>query len=162
MRTRMLAGLTLCLLLAAAPTAAAATPDDVSIDVALTLRGNLQASTTTGTFSSTGAVADAGSESGSGWFAGLGHLKTGDPNSLHSSMRLVGAQGTITIDLVGLFGQLPAPLANGEGRWVVTDATGAYAGMHGRGSWSAVADFRAAIAGMGPPRVAFALEGTVN
>jgi hypothetical protein len=162
MRTRLLAGLLLCLLLAAAPTAWAATPDAVSIDVALTLRGNLQASTTNGTFTSSGAIADAGSESGSGWFAGLGHLKTGDPNSLHSSIHLVGAQGTITIDLVGLFGRLPAPLASGDGRWLITDATGAYAGMQGRGSWTATADFRAAMAGMGPPRVTFALDGTAN
>jgi hypothetical protein len=158
----MTAGLLLCLLLAAAPATLAATPGAVEIDISLALSGNLQASTTRGSFTADGALADSGMESGSGWFAGLGHLKTGEPNSLHAVMTLSGSQGTISLDLVGTFGRLPAPLAWGDGRWVITDGSGAYAGIHGRGSWSATADFRAAIAGQGPPRVTFELEGAVN
>lgn len=162
MRTRLMAGAVLCLLLAAAPATLAATPRAVEIDVSLALRGNLQASTTIGSFTMGGALEDAGGETGSGWFAGLGHLKTGEPNSLHSEMTLVGSAGTITIDLVGQFGHLPAPLAWGDGRWLITDGSGAYAGLQGRGSWSAAADFRAAIAGQGPPTVTFQLRGEVN
>ena len=146
---------------AAAPVAAA-TPEAVSLNVHVVLSGNLEASTTVGTFSSTGAVEDIGVESGSGWFAGLGHLKTGEPNSLHSTMTLSGSGGTITINLVGQFGQLPAPLAAGAGTWVVADGTGAYAHLHGRGSWTATADFRAAIARTGPPTVDFQLTGSTN
>jgi hypothetical protein len=162
MRTRLMAGLLLSFLLAAAPATFAATPRPVEIDITLALSGNLQASTTRGSFTIAGAIVDAGSESGTGWFAGLGHLKTGEPNSLHSEMTLVGSEGTITLDLVGQFGHLPAPLAWGDGRWLITEATGAYAGIQGRGSWSAAADFRAAIAGQGPPQVTFELEGDVN
>ena len=163
MRTRLLLAASLVsLALGAAPTASAAAPAAVSIDVQLILSGNLQASTTVGSFSISGAISDAGQEAGSGRFAGLGHLKTGEPNSLHSSFRLVGGQGTIEIDLVGLFGRLPAPLASGDGTWVVTGGTGAYADLHGRGTWTAAADFRDAIAQVGPPRVAFDLEGFVH
>ena len=110
----------------------------------------------------TGVINDAGSESGYGRFAGQGHLKTGEPNSLHSEMTFVGANGTIELNLSGLFGRLPAPLADGSGSWVISNGTGAYADLHGQGSWTATADFRAAIAGIGPPRVAFTLIGTAH
>lgn len=163
MRTRIfMLGAVAALTLAAVSPAAAASPEPVTITVSLALSGNLQASTTAGTFTASGGVSDSGSEAGSGWFAGQGHLKTGEPNSLHSSMRLTGSDGSITIDLVGLFGHLPAPLANGHGRWIVSDATGDYAGLAGRGSWTAVADFRDAFAHIGPPRVTFTLTGSVN
>jgi hypothetical protein len=155
------AALVLAAVAAAAPTAAA-TPGAVSIEVNLVLSGNLQASTTLGTFSASGAIVDAGTEAGAGRFSGLGHLKTGEPNSIHSTVTLAGVQGTITLDLVGQFGQLPAPLAWGTGRWVITDGTGAYADLHGRGSWAAQADFRAAMAMTGPPTVTFQLDGSTN
>lgn len=162
MRRSLLAAALMLAALGTAAPAAAAEPKSVSIDVNLILSGNLQASTTAGTFSVSGAIPDAGTESGAGWFAGLGHLKTGDPNVLHTSMTLVGALGTVTLDLVGQFGPLPAPLAWGDGRWVITGGTGAYADVHGRGSWTAVADFRAAFAMTGPPTVAFDLTGSTN
>jgi hypothetical protein len=148
--------------LAAAPAAIAGAPSAVRIDINVVLAGNLSASTTTGGFALGGDLSGGGSESGAGWFAGEGHLKTGEPNSLHSEMTLIAADGTISLALTGLFGTLPAPLAEGSGRWVVTGGTGMYADLHGRGSWTATADFRAAIAHTGPPRVAFTLVGTAN
>ena len=96
---------------------------------------------------------------GHGSFAGQGHLKTGEPNVLHSEIVLRGAEGTVTISLRAIVGRLPAPLADGEGRWVISDATGAYAGMHGTGPLTLHADFRDAIAHLGPPRVTLQLEG---
>jgi hypothetical protein len=152
----------LALAMSSAPAALAAAPSDVRIDVAVVLAGNLSTSTTHGTFALTGALNDGGSESGYGRFAGQGHLKTGEPNSLHSEMTFVGANGTIEVRLSGLFGTLPAALADGAGRWVISDGTGAYADLHGEGSWTATADFRAAIAGTGPPWVAFVLVGSAN
>ena len=160
-RSFFAAALVLAAVATAAPTVAA-TPGAVSIEVNLVLSGNLQASTTLGTFSASGAIVDAGTEAGAGRFSGLGHLKTGEPNSIHSTMTLAGGQGTITLDLVGQFGQLPAPLAWGTGRWVITDGTGAYADLHGRGSWAAQADFRAPMAMTGPPTVTFQLVGSTN
>jgi hypothetical protein len=145
-----------------APAASADTPRAVSMVVHVALAGSLQASTTHGTFASSGAIVDAGTEAGAGRFAGLGHLKTGEPNSLHSDLVLTSPNGTISIALDGLFGTLPAPLANGDGEWRLVDATGAYTGMHARGHWSALADFRAAFAHTGPPTVSFDLEGTAN
>lgn len=163
MRTRLVTLLAIAALgLAVVPGVSAGTPQPVHIGVSLALAGNLEASTTSGTFTASGAIADSGTESGSGWFAGQGHLRTGDPNSLHSTMRLSGADGTITVELVGLFGQLPAPLASGEGRWCVTDGTGAYEGLRAVGTWTAVADFRDAFAHIGPPRVAISLDGSAG
>jgi hypothetical protein len=160
---RFLASLALLVLtVAGAPAAIAAAPSDVRIDVAVVLAGNLSTSTTQGTFALSGAIAEAGLESGYGRFSGQGHLKTGEPNSLHSEMTFVGSAGTIEIKLNGLFGRLPAPLADGSGRWMISGGTGAYADLHGQGSWTATADFRAAIAGSGPPRVAFTLVGGVH
>jgi hypothetical protein len=148
--------------LAAAPAALAGPPSAVQIDINVVLAGNLSASTTAGGFTLGGDLSGGGSEAGSGWFAGEGHLKTGEPNSLHAEMTLTAGDGTISLALNGLFGALPAPLAEGSGRWVVTGGTGMYADLHGRGSWTATADFRAAIAHTGPPRVAFTLMGTAN
>ena len=160
-RLLILAVLALSTFAVAVPTAAA-TPEAVSIEVGVVLSGNLQASTTNGTFTASGAVSDNGTETGGGWFAGLGHLKTGEPSSLHASMTLAGANGTVTLDLVGAFGHLPAAVASGDGRWVIIAGTGAYADLHGRGSWAAQADFRAAIAKTGPPTVSFQLTGSTN
>jgi len=162
MRLRLIAAAMVLAAVTATMPVAAATPSEVSIEVNLVLAGNLTASTTSGTFEATGGVVDAGSESGSGWFAGQGHLRTGEPNSLHSTMTLVGIDGRLTLELVGVFGRLPAPLARGDGQWMISGGTGAYASLHGRGSWIAQADFRDALAGIGPPRVAFTLTGTVN
>ena len=152
----------LALTLSAAPAALAAAPSDVRFEVAVVLAGSLSTSTTHGTFTLSGAINERGLESGYGRFAGQGHLKTGEPNSLHSEMTFVGADGTIDVTLNGLFGQLPAAIAAGSGRWVISGGTGAYADLHGQGSWTATADFRAAIAGVGPPRVAFVLIGSAH
>jgi hypothetical protein len=162
MRIRLFAAASVLAALIAAGPASAVTPAAISIDVNVVLSGDLKASTTRGSFSATGAVVAAGTESGSGRFAGLGHLRTGEPNSLHATMTLAGADGTLQLHLVGLFGHLPAPLADGDGRWVISGGTGAYAELHGRGTWSAEADFRDAMAMTGPPRVAFELTGFVN
>lgn len=144
------------------PAVLAAPPQTVRFDIRVALAGDLTASTTSGTFSVSGAISDAGLERGSGRFAGQGHLNTGEPNSLHGEMTLVGADGTIELYLVGAFGHLPAALADGHGNWWLGEGTGAYAGLHGRGSWTAIADFRAAIARTGPPIVTFIETGTVN
>jgi hypothetical protein len=160
---RILVVLTLAALgLSVVPAAAAATPSSVRFDVSVALNGNLMASTTAGTFVASGAVASSGTEQGRGRFAGLGHLRTGDPNSLHAAMTLTDARGSISLDLVGLFGQLPAPVASGEGHWWITGGTGAYAGILGEGSWTGTADFRAAFAGSGPPTVNFVALGQVH
>ena len=137
-------------------------PTPLTMVVHVALAGNLQASTTHGGFQANGGISDAGTESGAGRFAGEGHLKTGDPNSLHATMTLTGSAGTVDIQLTGLFGQLPAPTADGWGEWVVTGGSGAYADLHARGSWTATADFTAAIAKTGPPRVTFTLSGSAN
>jgi hypothetical protein len=148
--------------LGAVPSVSAAGKDAISMTIRLALTGNLTASTTAGTFASTGAIADGGAEVGAGRFSGEGHLKTGEPNILHSTMTLTGAEGTLELQLVGSFGHLPAALADGNGRWKIAGGTGAYAGAHGNGAWTATADFRAAIAHAGPPVVTFWLEGSAG
>ena len=85
--------------------------------------------------------------------AGLGHLKSGDPNSIHSEQTLAGANGTISLRIDGIYGPFVNGIAKGYGRWVIVGATGGYEGLHGEGSWTATADFTAAFLGLGPPVV---------
>lgn len=145
-----------------APTALASTPQPVIISVSVALAGNLVESTTSGTFTASGAITDSGTESGSGRFVGEGHLKTGDPNSLHSELTLVGSNGTLVIEFNALVGPLPAVTADGVGRWWVSGASGAYEGYHGEGELSLLADFSDAIAHIGPPRVELTLTGELG
>jgi hypothetical protein len=137
----------------AAQTAAAAPPQDVTISSTFIGVGDLTAGTTSGTFCISGAISDCGTLSGDYSFAGLGHLKTGNPNSIHADQSLTGSNGTIAIAIDGLYGPFVDGVTTGSGRWVVVDGTGEYAGLHGEGSWSATADFTAAFAGVGPPVV---------
>lgn len=161
MKRLVLASAALAAIVVAAP-AAAASRAPVAFDLRIVLIGDLTQSVTTGTFSASGSIADSGTESGVGWFAGQGHLKTGEPNVLHSEVVLRGANGSVTLALNGIVGLLPAPLVDGDGRWVVSDASGAYAGLHGTGTFTLAADFRDAIAHIGPPRVHLQLEGQLG
>ena len=129
-RILMVIGFTLVLCAAAQP-AAAAQPRDVTINSTFIGIGDLSAGTTVGTFCASGAIADCGTLSGDYRFAGLGHLKTGDPNSIHSDQTLTGSKGTISLAIVGLYGAFVNGVTTGSGRWVVVGGTGAYEGLRG-------------------------------
>lgn len=147
---------------AAAHPAGAARPADVTVDSTFVGIGDLMSGRTIGTFCISGAITDCGTLTGDYRFAGFGHLKNGDPNSIHSDQTLVGTNGTITIALVGLYGPFVNGVTAGSGHWVVTGGSGAYANLHGEGSWSATADFTAAFAGVGPPVVFHVDTGQVQ
>jgi hypothetical protein len=157
--TLICSALALC---AAALPAAAAAPQDVRIDSTFVAAGDLTAGTTTGTFSISGAVGDAGALTGNYRFAGLGHLKTGSPNAIEADQTLAGANGTISIAIVGLYGPFVDGVTTGEGQWRIVGGTGAYAGLQGEGSWTATADFTAAFAGSGLPFVIHTDIGQVH
>src|SRR5436309_478707 len=160
-RILTLTGLALALGAAALP-AAAAPPQDVTINSTFVAVGDLTEGTTTGTFSISGAISDSGALTGDYRFAGLGHLETGAPNSIHADQTLAGEQGTISIAIVGLYGPFVDGVKTGEGRWVIVGGSGAYEDLHGEGSWTASADFRAAFAGTGPPVVVHTDTGQVH
>ena len=160
-RILTLFGLAAALAVAAQP-AAATPPEGITINSTFIATGDLTAGATTGTFCISGAVSDCGTLSGDYRFAGLGHLKTGDPNSIHADQTLAGRNGTITIALGGLYGPFVDGVTTGSGRWGVVAGSGAYAGLHGEGSWSATADFTAAFAGVGPPVVVHVDIGQVH
>ncbi len=137
----------------AAQTAAATLPQDVTINSTFIGVGDLSSGTTAGTFCVTGAITDCGTLRGGYSFAGLGHLKTGDPNAIHSDQTLTGRSGTISLSIDGVYGLFVNGVTTGSGRWVMVGGTGAYEGLHGEGSWTASADFTAAFLGQGPPVV---------
>ena len=137
----------------AAQTAGATPPQDIRIASAFIGVGDLSSGTTTGTFCVTGTITDCGALEGDYDFAGLGHLKTGDPNSIHSDQTLTGSAGTISLNINGLYGPFVNGVTEGSGRWVIVGGTGDYQGLHGEGSWTATAVFTAAFLGLGPPVV---------
>jgi hypothetical protein len=145
-----------------AQTAAATPPQDVTIGSTFIGVGDLSSGTTSGTFCAAGAISDCGTLVGDYRFAGLGHLKTGDPNSIHSDQTLTGRNGTISLSIEGLYGPFVDGVTTGAGRWVVVGGTGAYEGLHGEGSWTATADFTAAFLGLGPPVVQHLDTGQVH
>jgi hypothetical protein len=160
-RILILTGLALALAAAALP-AAAAPPQDVTINSTFVAVGDLTAGTTTGTFSISGAITDGGALTGDYRFAGLGRLKTGSPNAIDADQTLAGEEGTISIAIVGLYGPFVDGVTTGKGRWVIVGGTGAYEDLHGEGTWTATADFRAAFAGTGPPVVVHTDTGRVH
>jgi hypothetical protein len=145
-----------------AQTAAATPPQDITIDSTFIGVGDLSAGTTAGTFCATGAITACGTLKGDYTFAGLGHLTTGDPNSIHSDQMLVAPDGTISLSIVGLYGPFVNGVTTGSGRWVIAGGTGAYRNLHGQGAWTATADFTAAFLGIGPPVVQHLDAGTVH
>jgi opacity protein-like surface antigen len=140
-------------LCAAAQTAGATPPQAVTITSTFIGVGDLSAGTTAGGFCVAGAIADCGTLAGDYAFSGLGHLKTGDPNAIHSDQTLTGRDGTIKLSIDGLYGPFVDSVTTGSGRWVIVGGTGAYTRLHGDGSWTATADFTAAFLGQGPPVV---------
>jgi hypothetical protein len=55
---------------------------------------------------------------------------------------LAGRRGMLRLRLEGVFGPARDGLAEGAGHWVVTGGTGAFEGVRGNGTWTAVRDFR--------------------
>lgn len=82
-----------------------------------------------GTFTSSGAVNDAGDESTVVTFSGI---YAPDLSSTHGVTTLTGADGTITLRWQALHHPFEDPSFSGS--WVLADATGAYAGLHGSGT----------------------------
>jgi hypothetical protein len=136
-----------------AQAASAAPPQNVTVSSTFIGVGDLSSGTTSGTFCVTGAIVDCGTLSGDYRFSGLGHLKTGDPNAIHSDQTLTGRNGAISLGIDGLYGPFVNAVTTGSGRWVIVGGTGAYSGLRGEGTWTATADFTAAFLGIGPPVV---------
>jgi hypothetical protein len=122
-------------------------------------------------FDAGGRIVGCGSASGirgAARFDGLGHLKTGEPNVLQASHTLYGRHGSIEIKFEGKYdairpvgGRLVAPTGPG-GAWQITGGTGAYNGLQGTGTSTAVADFTDAFAGTGPVTVVHVETGAVH
>jgi hypothetical protein len=105
---------------------------------------------------------------GSAAFDGLGHLKSGGPNVLQASHRMFGSKGTFDIQFEGKY--QPIRLVGGRfvattgpgGAWQITGGTGAYDGLQGTGTATAVADFTDAFAGIGPITIVHPEIGDVH
>jgi hypothetical protein len=179
-------------LVAAALPATAAAPQAIEIDAYLYGQPdpvdptNPNAFAISGCFAITGAIVDEGGApvrdaagdvvgcgspsgiAGTARFDGLGHLKTGEPNVLQAWHTLYGAHGSISIKFEGKYeairpvdGRLVAVTGPGGG-WQITGGTGAYDGLQGTGTATAIADFTAAFAGTGPVTVVHTETGDVH
>lgn len=135
MRTRTLAAAvaTACAGVAAiAPAAGLATPPEPVV-IALDLHFT-SPTTTVGTFTSTGAIADAGAASQTLRFA---------DSTVHGVQTMTSPEGTITIRFQSINTATGPATFDTAGRWVIVGGTGAYADLHGTGSGSGEVDLAA-------------------
>ena len=95
--------------------------------------------TAAGTFSVAGALSDTGTLGGTFVLTPT----VGDEAILEGDQTIVGASGSITTHYKGTTQIVPIPggRAFGEGRFVITEATGSYSGLEGKGTFAVVADF---------------------
>jgi hypothetical protein len=125
---------------ASAPAASAAThrhartvsaprPETIAFDTT-TVSSDQTARTTTGIFTMTGAVGNAGTVRASYRFA---------DGRIQGTAILVGGRGVFTLSLRGASGATVA------GGWRVCGGTGAYRHLHGRGGWLSGADLGAGV-----------------
>lgn len=109
--------------------------------IVLTERNQLTSTTTqAGTFVSAGAVNDAGAATAT--FTVTPHGK--GRGELRGTHVLTGANGTITVATRAVVAPFPPPTpprSFAVGKWRITGATGAYAGMKGHGKVFATVDF---------------------
>jgi hypothetical protein len=93
---------------------------------------------TAGTFVASGAVRDSGSASSQSTVTPFGNE---DEGRLEGTVTLVGQLGTITEEFSGIAGPLGAPHTAARGTFRIVGGTGAYAHLHGQGTFLTVADF---------------------
>jgi hypothetical protein len=91
-----------------------------------------------GTFVASGAVRDSGTMTGHSTVTPFG---TDDYGRLEGTHTLVGHLGTITEETDGIVGPLGAAHTAAHGTFRIIGGTGAYAGLHGQGTFVTVADF---------------------
>jgi hypothetical protein len=134
---RTIGTLTIALALTAAAPAAAGASGQLTIDFqAPTTGGDQHASRAVGTFSMTGALADAGT-------AITAYRVVG--TRVDATATLIGARGILTIAMRGTLGGIADGQQRAAGRWAVCGGTGPYRRLAGRGQWQSVADIGAAM-----------------
>jgi hypothetical protein len=84
--------------------------------------------TNTGAWTASGAVTGSFAVSELTWFGG---------GTVHDVSTLTGVNGVITVDVQARFVGFSAPYVDVKGVWVITSGTGAYAGLHGTGDYTA-------------------------
>jgi hypothetical protein len=75
---------------------------------------------------------------------------------------LAGREGMLRIRLEGVFGPQREGVSEGAGHWVVTGGTGAFEGVRGSGTWTAVRDFRKTRDGSGLPSARSTYVGVLS
>jgi hypothetical protein len=124
---------------------------EVTIETEFVLLGRGSSGPAAGGFTSSGAIIDRGKSSGEYRFAGPDDPQAAEPRPVTSTEVLEGRDGTLALQLVGVYGALVEGRMRGSGHWVVTRGTGAYEGMQGTGTWTAESDFRRTLEGQGSP-----------
>ncbi len=135
---------------------------EVTIETEFVLLGRGSSGSVAGGFTSSGAIVDEGKSSGDYRFAGPDDPRAGEPRSVTSTEVLEGRDGTLALQLVGVYGALVDGRMHGSGHWVVTRGTGAYDGVRGTGTWTAESDFRRTLEGKGSPVARATYIGAVH
>ena len=134
---RTIGTLAIALTLTAAAPAAAGASGQLTIDLqATTTAGDQHVSRTVGTFSTTGALADAGTAITAYRVAGT---------RVNGTATLIGARGILTIAMRGTLGGIVDGQQRAAGRWAVCGGSGPYRRLAGRGQWQSVAEIGAAM-----------------
>ena len=120
---------------------AVASPSSASTRLAVAISSQIDLSTdpATGTWTATGAIADAGTLTEP-------FLKFVGNGQLHIERVLTGEQGTITLRIQSTLTGVIGDIAKFTGYWVIVSGTGAYADVHGQGLRTATVDLNTAIA----------------
>jgi hypothetical protein len=151
---RAAGAIAVALVLAAAAPGAQAQSAFVAIDfTTATTSGNAKAGRTTGTFTSTGRVRDAGRMTTA--YRAVG-------TQVDATAMLMGTRGILTIGLRGALGPILDGHQSVAGRWRVCGGTGPYLRLAGKGRWQAVTELGAAPAGLVTPTTRGAFLGRVH
>jgi hypothetical protein len=134
-------------------TAVAATMGGAPVRIAAHVVGQ-SGSVGSGTFVSTGLIADSGTLGSLERFVTL-RPELELPAVVHGAESFAGAGGAISIEYNGVFRPVAPGLFAGEGAWRVTGGNHAYERLCGEGSWAATAVF-----GPGVLTVDTVFEGT--
>jgi len=135
---------------------------EVTIETELVLLGPGSSGPAAGGFAASGAIVDRGKSCGEYRFAGPDDPEAGEPRAVTSTEVLEGRDGTLALQLVGVYGALVDGRMQGSGHWVVTRGTRAYEGVQGTGTWTAESDFRRTLEGNGSPVARATYVGTVH
>jgi len=116
----------------------AASSVDTKLQIGQSLRFAGGPGASSGTFVASGAIRDSGTVTSQAVITPFGNPEDG---RLEGTETFVGRLGTFTTEFSGIAGPVGAPHEAGKGTFRIVGGTGAYADLHGQGTFLVVVDF---------------------